>query len=142
MEDFFLLSPQDRQDMSYAMCVGGTGLVGVAVGRFAGLPGLLAGAIAGVAYGLLACKKLSPLIERKLFSRMDRLSDGEILQVLGVLQRDAGVSSKADGMYVLAQVRHAAATRGLDPLRPPNSCMPLRPAAAHLLAARAVSSRG
>ena len=141
MEDFSLLSAQDRQDMSYAICVGGAGLIGAAVGRFGGLYGLLGGAIAGVAYGLLTCKKLSPLIERKLFSRADRLSESEILQVLGVLQRDAGVSSKADGMYVLAQVRHAAATRGLDPLRPPHSRMPLLPATAQLLAARAVNGR-
>lgn len=119
------------------MCVGGMTVVGAAVGRFGGLYGLLAGAVVGVAYGLVTCRKLSPVIERKLFSRTERLDDDEILAILRVLAQDGGVRSKADGMYVLSQVRHAATSHGLDRSRLPNACMPLRAATSQIVATRA-----
>lgn len=105
IEQFF--TPQDRSSAAYMACVGGMGLTGAAVGRFGGLQGLFLGAAVGVAYGLLTCKKLSPIIERKFLSKHESFTDGELKQVLAVLGQVGGVQSRSEGMYVLAHVRHA-----------------------------------
>lgn len=137
MEDFDLFSPKDRQDLSYGACVGGSVLVGAAVGRLGMLPGLLAGAAAGLALGLLTCRRLSPAIERKIFSTHERLSEFELASVLKVLRDQTGVPTKSDAMYLFSQVR-AAAAAGADNLHgTATACVPPRLAATQLLARRA-----
>ena len=49
-----LITDADKEKLSYGACVGGMALGGMAVGRWIGLRGLLVGAIAGAAYGLLS----------------------------------------------------------------------------------------
>jgi hypothetical protein len=134
MDDFNVISEQDRHAVSYGACVGGTTLVGMAVGRFVGLQGVLAGAAVGLAYGLLTCKKLAPAIERKIFSSQERLSDVELASVLRVVRDQTGVQSKADAMYLLSQVRALAQSRPEAVQKPGNACVPPRTAAAQLLA--------
>lgn len=73
------------------------------------LPGLLAGAATGLVVGLLTCKRLSPAIERKIFSSTERLTDGELLSVLRVIRDQTGVQTKSEAMYLLIQARVAAA---------------------------------
>jgi hypothetical protein len=68
MDDFNIISEQDTRDLSYGSCVAGSALTGLAVGRILGLQGLLAGAAAGLALGLLTCRHLQEPIKRKLFS--------------------------------------------------------------------------
>lgn len=112
MEDFSLITEQDRRDISYAACVAAPTVVGLAYGSAVPLPG---GAIAGAAYGLmiglLACKRLSPLVERKLFSKADSLSDAELSGVLIAIRDQTGVENKSDAMYLLTQARAAAISR-------------------------------
>lgn len=136
MEDFNFFTQKDRQDISYGACVGATTLVGAGVGRFLGLYGLLAGAAAGIAYGLVACRALSPAIEDKLFSANARFTEPELLQVLRALNQHAGVATKSDGMYLLTAVQHSASAQGLNRATPPRTCMPMRVAAAQMLASK------
>jgi hypothetical protein len=112
MEDFDPLSAKDRQDVSYVACIGGTTLVGAAVGRFGGLPGLVGGAAVGLAIGLLTCKRLAPAIEKKIFSSSERLTEGEVLSAIRVIRDQTGVRSKTEARYLLSQVRAAAAASG------------------------------
>lgn len=137
MDDFELFTVGDRQDLSYGMCIAGTTLAGGAIGRFAGLYGLLAGAIAGAAYGLATCRRLAPAIEHKLFSSNARLTESEALEVMNVLREQGGVKSKADAMYVTAAVRYAIASQRLDPRSRPRACLPLAMAASQIVATRA-----
>ena len=137
MEDFNRFSTKDRQDISYAACLGGTTLVGAAVGRFGMLPGLLAGAATGLVVGLLTCKRLSPAIERKIFSSTERLTEGELLSVLRVIRDQTGVQTKSEDMYLLSQARVAATASGESIRKSPSACLPPRVAAVQLLAQRA-----
>jgi hypothetical protein len=136
-DDFNVLSQKDRQDMSYAACIGGSVLIGAAVGSMLALPGMLAGAAEGLAVGLLTCRRLSPAIERKLFSRTERFSERELTTVLKAVRDQTGASSKSDAMYLLRHVRIVALAEGETLLKEENACMPTRLAASKLLAQRA-----
>ena len=105
MDDFNIISEQDKKDLSYGACVAGSALTGMAVGRFIGLQGLLAGAAAGLAFGLLACRHLQEPIKKKLFSDTGRLTDQELAQAPRAVRLETGVQSKADAMYLLAAAR-------------------------------------
>ena len=111
MEDFDVLTEEDRRDMSYGLCVGALVLVGSAVGRFIRLNGLLFSSAKGLATGLRACRELAPAIERKLFSSGDRLTDAELLSALVVVRNLTGVATKADAMYLLGRARAATGAR-------------------------------
>lgn len=138
MDDFNLFSHQDRQDVSYGACVGGAVVLGAAVGRFVLLPGLLAGAAAGLAFGLLSCKRLAPAIEKKIFSGSEPLSEGELASVLKVLRDQTGVQSKSDVMFLFGQARAAGIARG-EALRGGSvACVLPRVAAAQLLAQKSL----
>jgi hypothetical protein len=137
MDDFNFFTNQDRQDISYAACLGGTVLVGGAVGRFGGLYGLLGGAAVGLAIGLVTCHRLSPAIEQKLFSRTAALTEQELLQTLRVLREQTGAQSKSDAMYLLSYARHAMVAQGPSINKQANACMPARAAANQLLSHRA-----
>ena len=126
MDDLSVFTPADKSSAAYLACVGGMGLVGASVGRFGGLYGLFLGAAAGIGYGLLSCKRLSPVIERKLLSQSDRLTDAELTQVLGVLREQAGVQTRREGLHVIAQVRHAAALNPEALTKPPNAFQTMR----------------
>ncbi|EIC28955.1 MULTISPECIES: hypothetical protein [Methylomicrobium] len=136
MEDFNILTDKDKQDMSYKACVGGAILMGAAVGRLGMLPGLLAGAATGLAFGLLTCKRLSPAIERKLFSQNERLNDQELLQTLRILRDETGVTSKSDAMRLLGYVRFEANQKGQSLKNGRNACMPMKVAANQILSVR------
>lgn len=136
MDDFNLLTTKDRQDMSYALCLGGATIGAVAIGRFVGLPGVIAGAATGLAIGLLTCKRLTPVIEKKLFSTTDSLTDHELLTVLRLLREETGVRSKSDAMYLLSQVKVAVLIRGEAIHNNQAACMLPRVAAAELLSRR------
>lgn len=137
MDDFNILTDKDKQDISYGACVGGSVLIGAAVGRFGMLPGLFAGAAAGLAFGLLSCKRLAPAIERKLFAQNERLHDHELLQALRLIRDETGVTSKADAMQLLSYVRSESAQKGQSLKNGKNTCMPMRVAASQLLSRQA-----
>jgi hypothetical protein len=136
MDDFNLFSAQDRQDVSYRACIGGSVVLGAAVGSFATGFGALAGAATGLAIGLLTCKRLAPAIEHKLFNGLP-LSEAELSQVLRTLRDEAVVRTKSDAMYLLTQVRHIAACNPASLRGNPPVSMPMRAAAAQLLSRRA-----
>jgi len=135
-DDFNLFSPKDRQDLSYGACIGGTTLTGAAVGRFGMLPGLLAGAAVGLALGLLTCKRLSPAIEKKIFSTNERLTEAELASALRVMRDQTGVRDKSDAMFLFSQLRVAVAN-GTDLRKGQNACVAPRIAASQLLSSRA-----
>lgn len=136
MDDFNVISAQDRQAVSYGACVGGSALVGMAVGRILGLQGVLAGAAAGLAIGLISCKRLAPAIERKIFASNEQLSDSELASALRVVRDQTGVQSKSDAMYLLSQVRALATSQPAALKKAPSTCVAPRTAAAQLLAQR------
>jgi hypothetical protein len=136
MDNFNLFTPQDRQDISYGACLAGTTLTGMAIGRFGGLGGLAAGAVVGLTIGLLTCRKLSPAIERKLFSQNEALSEHELLQALQVVRDETGVQSKSDAMYLFQQARIAIAIHGPGIRGAAASCQPMRTAASQVLSQR------
>lgn len=136
MDDFTILTDKDKLDMSYGACVGGFIVTGAAFGRLALLPGLLTGAAVGLTVGLIACRRLSPAIERKLFSHNDQLSDQELLQALRLIRDETGVNTKSDAMFLLSQVRMESSQKGQSLFNNKTACMPMRIAANHLLSAR------
>lgn len=137
MDNFNLFTPQDRQDVSYAACIGGSTAIGLAVGRFGLLPGILAGAAAGFAIGLLTCRKVSPAIERKLFSKSEKLTDQELLEVLKIVREETGIQSKSDAMYLLSHARHEMVTKGGKLKISGHACVPIRTAANQIISHRA-----
>jgi hypothetical protein len=137
MEDFNLFSTKDRQDISYLTCVGGTTLITASIGRIGMLPGLLAGAATGLMIGLIMCKRLSPAIERKIFSSSERLTDSELISVLRLIRDQTGVQTKSEAMYLLSQARLAAVANGGSIRESSSACLSPRVAAVQLLAQRA-----
>lgn len=107
MDDFNIITDEDKTDLSYGACVLGTTLTGLAVGRFAGVQGLLAGGGVGLAIGLLTCKTLSGPIKKKLFSQTGRLSDHELAQALQAVRQQTSVTRKSDAMLLLSLARKA-----------------------------------
>src|SRR6185503_8287456 len=103
--NFNIITEEDKEQMSYVACVGGATITGMAVGRFVGVQGVLIGAAAGAAYGLLTCRRLAPAIKRKLFSRGDKLSDHELAQVLQAVKEQSDVRTKSEAMNLLAAAR-------------------------------------
>ena len=94
VDDFNVFTVEDRQSVSYGLCIAGTAVVGAAVGRIAGLSGVLVGAAGGLLWGLLVCKQVSPVIERKLLSANEELTEGELLS-LSVLSDKRPVSRQS-----------------------------------------------
>ncbi len=137
MDDFELFTQDDRNKAAYIACIGGMGAIGVAVGRFGGLHGVLLGAAVGVGYGLLACKRLAPAIERKLLSTSERLTEFELSSALKALRDQAGVKTKDDAMLLLATVRQLSAVDPSFATRPQPACMALPQAAQMLISHRA-----
>jgi hypothetical protein len=137
VENFELFTPQDRRDISYAACLGGSTVTLMAAGGVGLLPGLLGGAAMGLALGLLSCRKLAPAIERKIFSNQP-LTEQELSSVLKVLRSEAGVQSKTDAMYLFSQAHRAAKASGPKMLASQSSAPNVRVAAATLLSRRSV----
>ena len=137
MSDVEFLSEQDRLDMSYAGCIGGSVVLGAAVGRLGMLPGLLAGAATGLAIGLLSCKRLAPAIERKLLSDTERLSDQELVQALRVVRDLTGFQNNSDTMYLLASARTQMQANGSELMQRRKTSQLAGVAAQHLMDARA-----
>ena len=108
-EDFSLITETDKDKLSYGACVGGMALGGMAVGRWVGLQGLLAGGIAGAAYGLMSCKTLQEPIKQKLFSKTSRLTDHEIVTALQALRFQSPLLKKDQALEVLAAIRQEVA---------------------------------
>lgn len=107
MDDFNVITEDDKDQAAYLACVGGMTLVGMAVGRFGGLPGLLLGGGVGLAIGIKACRSqvLHEPIRQKIFSAQSRLMNHEILAALRAIRQERPGISKRDAMTVLAQVR-------------------------------------
>jgi hypothetical protein len=135
-DGFNVFSAKDRGDLSYGACIGGTTALGGAVGRFAMLPGLLAGAATGLVIGLVTCKRLAPAIERKIFSAQEQLSETELTSVLRIIRDQTGVQDKADVMYLFSQARLAAVASHGDLHAGQNICLAPRVAASKLLSER------
>lgn len=105
MDDFNILTEEDKNRVSYGVCVAGSTIVGIGVGRFLGVQGVLAGAVAGAAWGLLTCKHLQAPIKRKLFSPLAQLSDHELTSTLRAIRAQHPQISKAKAMDLLARAR-------------------------------------
>ena len=107
MNDFTVLTEEDKQQAAYLACVGGMTLVGMSVGRFGALPGVLLGAGVGLAVGIKACKSpmLQEPIRQKIFSAKSRLTDQEILAALRAIWQERPGITKKDALSLLAQVR-------------------------------------
>ena len=108
-DDFSILTEADKDKWSYGACVGGMALGGMAIGRWVGLQGLLAGGIAGAAYGLMSCKTLQEPIKQKLFSKTYRLTDHEIVAMLRALRFQSPSLKKDQALKVLAAIREEVA---------------------------------
>ena len=76
-----------------------------ALGRFLGVPGVLGVGVAGLAYGLMTCKRLAPAIKNKLFSANVRLSDQELLQALQAMREQKPGIGKGQALDMFAAVR-------------------------------------
>jgi hypothetical protein len=109
MDDFTILSEEDKSHISYGACVAGMTLTGMAVGRFVGLQGVLAGGVAGAAFGLLTCKHLQEPIKRKLFSPTATLSDHELSSALRAIRTQRPLVRKHEAMDMFARIREEIA---------------------------------
>ncbi|MEI8266729.1 MAG: hypothetical protein WCI59_13395 [Betaproteobacteria bacterium] len=111
MDNFEIFNEKDRKDISYGACVAGSALTGVAVGRILGLQGIAAGGAAGLVIGMVTCKKVAPIIERKLMNE-EPMSEGEVASVLKLIRDETGARTKAAAMGLLAQARAAVRAAG------------------------------
>ena len=98
MDTFNFITEDDRRDLAYGACIGGTTLTAMAVGRIGGLYGLLGGAAVGVAIGLLTCPFLKEPIKQKLFSDDEPLSDEELVATLEAVHLQTGGETKSDAI--------------------------------------------
>lgn len=107
MDDFNAITEDDKDQAAYLACVGGMTLVGMGVGRFGGLPGLLLGGGVGLVVGMKACRSslLKEPIRQKIFSAKAKLEDHEILAALRAIRQERPGISKREAMTLLAQVR-------------------------------------
>ena len=111
MESFDIFTEKDRKDISYGACVAGAAITGVSVGRILGLQGIAAGGAAGLVVGLVTCKKVAPIIERKLMNN-EPMSEGEVGGLLKMIRDDTGAKTKAAAMSVLSHMRAAVQAAG------------------------------
>lgn len=107
MDDFNVITEDDKDQAAYVACVGGMTVVGIAVGRFGGLPGVLLGGGVGLLVGIKACKSslLKEPIRQKIFSVKAKLEDHEILAALRAIRQERPGLAKREAMTLLAQVR-------------------------------------
>ena len=108
MDDFALLSEEDKQNGAYVVCVFGTTVSGLLVGAYSRSPFnmlLLGGA--GLALGLKACKLpiVQDALRTKISSSNSKLTDNEILTALRAIRQEHPGISKSDAMGILAEVR-------------------------------------
>ena len=111
MESFDIFTEKDRKDISYGACVAGAAITGVSVGRILGLQGIAAGGAAGLVVGLVTCKKVAPIIERKLMNN-EPMSEGEVGGLLKMIRDETGAKTKAAAMSVLSHMRAAVQAAG------------------------------
>ena len=137
MDDFNSLNMLDKKDISYGACVAGATVLGIAVGGFVPVIGPIAGAVTGVALGLLTFRKISPAIEQILLSKNGKLTDQELLQVLRIVLDETGVRSKSEAMYLLSHARREMASKGKRLQSGNRSCLPIKVAAKKLLSQKA-----
>jgi hypothetical protein len=111
LESFDIFTEKDRKDISYGACVAGAAITGVSVGRILGLQGIAAGGAAGLVVGLVTCKKVAPIIERKLMNN-EPMSEGEVGGLLKMIRDETGAKTKAAAMSVLSHMRAAVQAAG------------------------------
>lgn len=105
-DNFEFLTEEDKNSLAYNACIGGTTLTGLALGRFAGLQGIIIGGVAGLAWGLLTCKYVKEPIKHKLFSTNAILQDQELGNLLNIIRSKHPSITKKDALELLAQVRN------------------------------------
>lgn len=103
--DFNILTERDKNNVSYTACLGGSALTGMAVGRFLGLQGLLAGGAGGLVIGLMACKRLSPLIKQKFLNPNVSLTERELVESLQAVREVKPGINKSEALQLFAAVR-------------------------------------
>ena len=104
-DDMGLLTEDDKRHTAYQMCVVGTSLVGGALGAITTGFGAPLGAAAGFVLGRASCPYLAEPLKKKLFSRNDKLSDGEFKQVLSATKRSFPQASKSDILKMIAMIK-------------------------------------
>ena len=111
LESFDIFTEKDRKDISYGACVAGAAITGVSVGRILGLQGIAAGGAAGLVVGLVTCKKVAPMIEKKLMNN-EPMSEGEVGGLLKMIRDETGSKTKAAAMNILSHMRAAVQAAG------------------------------
>lgn len=104
MDDFNVLSDQDKQDFAYKACLASTTVIGMAVGAAAGGVGAPVGAAGGAAWGLIMCPYISPALKRK-FSSAQALSEQDIVEGLRAMRFADPTVSKKNAIRRLAAAR-------------------------------------
>ena len=103
-EEFNILTAQDKQNVSYGLCVLGQTAIGASLGSLVGGQTLL-GAAGGAVWGLFTCKHLAEPIKRKLFSQTGRLTEHEFKQALLAAGQQFPGISKSQALGLLASAR-------------------------------------
>lgn len=85
--EFTDLSEPLERSASYNLCVLGSVGIGLAIGRFAGVPGLVVGGAVGLVVGLKMCPTVAPAIRKKLFTPNARLAPHEFRQLVRDIKR-------------------------------------------------------
>ncbi|MBZ9936352.1 hypothetical protein LB518_08605 [Mesorhizobium sp. BR1-1-16] len=108
IDDFEVLTEDDKRHVSYGMCVLGTMAVGATFGSFLG--GLtLVGAVGGTVAGLLMCRTIEQPLKRQLFGANTRMSEGDFLNLARQTKRQFSNLSRGQVLDLLAASRIAAA---------------------------------
>src|ERR1017187_10157919 len=102
--NFNIFTDEDKTHVSYAACLGGSALTGMAEGRFVGVEGDLVGGVVGLAIGLMTCKRLSPVIKQKLFNPEITLTERVLLESLQALREVKPGIGKSEALNLFAAI--------------------------------------
>lgn len=118
-QNFELFSDSDRNKISYGACLAGWTATGAVVGGIHGgvvlsLPASVIGAAGGVAWGLLTCRRLAPVIRWKLersglLGQRSELTERELVEALKAVRDLRPGVGKAEAINLLAAARQEIA---------------------------------
>ena len=108
-DNFSSFSFDEKGSIEYSICVGGTTLIGAALG---GLTGSVLGVIvvggAGYLYGKKACAFIAPELRKRIWGTTVKLSELEISLALKAIRMGNPKITKKEAINILAESRMGA----------------------------------
>lgn len=107
MDDFEVLTMDDKRHAAYGLCVLGFMAAGATFGSFAGGQTIL-GAAGATVVGLFACKGVEEPLRKKLFDSASAMSEAEFIKLVQQTKRAYPGMSKPDVLDLIGTSKSAA----------------------------------